>query len=191
MNNHYNNLTNTDLTRTGMQNSINQSQMIKPNELLINDDMLNLTNKRHGFDETNKVISGLNDEILTLNNRISTILMNQNDYDKIKYENNDYQQQITDLKNNLNNNKIYIDNFKLEITKLKQLIYEKYNNEIISCNVILTKENNSENVEIIAHAKGHDFISSENEYIFERSLTNAVYKISNQIKKQHEKEIGR
>ena len=73
--------------------------------------------------------------------------------------------------------------------KVKKI--EKFNNEIISCNVILTKENNSEIVEIIAHAKGHDFISSENEDIFERSLTNAVYKISNQIKKQHEKAIGR
>ena len=130
MNNHYNNLTNTDPTRTGMQNSFNQSQMIKPNELLINDDMLNISNKRHGFDETNKIISGLNNEILTLNNRISTILMNQNDYDKIKSESNDYQQQITNLENNLNDNKIYNDNLKLEITKLKQLIYEKYNNEM-------------------------------------------------------------
>ena len=73
--------------------------------------------------------------------------------------------------------------------KVKKI--EKFNNEIISCNVILTKENNSENDEIIAHAKGHDFISSENEDVFERSLTNAVYKISNQIKKQHEKAIGR
>ena len=73
--------------------------------------------------------------------------------------------------------------------KVKKI--EKFNNEIISCTIILTKENNSENVEIIVHAKGHDFISSENEDIFERSLTNAVYKISNQIKKQHEKAIGR
>ena len=73
--------------------------------------------------------------------------------------------------------------------KVKKI--EKFNNEIISCNVILTKENNTENVEIIAHAKGHDFVSSENENIFERSLTNAVYKISNQIKKQHEKAIDR
>ena len=73
--------------------------------------------------------------------------------------------------------------------KVKKI--EKFNNEIIGCTVILTKENNSENVEIIVHAKGYDFISSENEDIFERSLTNAVYKISNQIKKQHEKAIGR
>ena len=81
--------------------------------------------------------------------------------------------------------------------KLKELVsekvkkIEKFNNEIIGCNVILTKENNSENVEIIVHAKGHDFISSQNEDIFERSLINAVHKISSQIKKQHEKTIGR
>jgi len=73
--------------------------------------------------------------------------------------------------------------------KVKKI--EKFNNDIIRCNVILTKENNSENVEIIVHAKGHDFISTENEDIFERSLINAVYKISNQIKKHHEKAIGR
>ena len=72
--------------------------------------------------------------------------------------------------------------------KVKKI--EKFNNDIISCNVILTKENNSENVEIIVHAKGHDFISSENEDIFERSLTNAVDKISTQIKKQHEKTLS-
>ena len=73
--------------------------------------------------------------------------------------------------------------------KVKKI--EKFNNDIIRCNVILTKENNSENVEIIVHAKGHDFISTENEDIFERSLINAVYKISNQIKKKKKKAIGR
>ena len=48
-NNHYNNLTNTDITRSGIQNSFTQSQQIKPNELLINDDMININNKRHNF----------------------------------------------------------------------------------------------------------------------------------------------
>tara|TARA_B100000315_G_C14158762_1_gene399081 strand:+ start:184 stop:471 length:288 start_codon:yes stop_codon:yes gene_type:complete len=72
--------------------------------------------------------------------------------------------------------------------KIKKI--EKFNHEILTCHVILTKENSTENVEIIAHAKGHDFISSENENIFERSLINAVDKISIQIKKQHEKSIG-
>jgi len=73
--------------------------------------------------------------------------------------------------------------------KVKKI--EKFTNVILSCHVILTKENSSENVEIIVHAKGHDFVSSENENIFERSLINAVDKISIQIKKQHAKAIGR
>ena len=80
---------------------------------------------------------------------------------------------------------------------LKALVHEKidkiekFNNEIMSCHVILTKENNRENVEIVAHAKGHDFVASVNENIFERSLINAVDKISIQIKKHHKKYIGR
>jgi hypothetical protein len=130
MNNHYNNLISTDITRQGIQKSFNQSQQIKPNELLINDDMLNINNKRHGFDQNNKVIENLNGEILSLNNRISSILLKQNDYDKIKLENNDYQIQISDLKNNLNQNKILISNLKLEIEKLKKIIYEKYNTDM-------------------------------------------------------------
>ena len=35
MNNHYNNLISTDIARQGIQKSFNQSQQIKPNELLI------------------------------------------------------------------------------------------------------------------------------------------------------------
>ena len=57
MNNHYNNLMSTDIARLGIQKSFDQSQEIKPNELLINDDMLNINNKRHGFDQTNKIIN--------------------------------------------------------------------------------------------------------------------------------------
>jgi len=144
MNNHYNNLISTDITRQGIQKSFNQSQQIKPNELLINDDMLNINNKRHGFDQNNKVIEGLNEEILSLNNRISSILLKQNDYDKIKLENNDYQIQISDLKNNLNQNKILISNLKLEIEKLKKIIYEKYNTDIYR---MLKNVSNKTNIE--------------------------------------------
>ena len=93
---------------------------------------------------------------------------------------------------------------KIEITArhfsaskhLKELIYEKikkvkkFNSGIMSFHVILTKENNSENVEIIARAKGYDFAAHENADIFERSLVNAIDKIAIQIKKQHEKAIG-
>ena len=81
--------------------------------------------------------------------------------------------------------------------QLKELVHEKikkvekFNSGIMSCHVILTKENNSENVEIIARAKGYDFAAHENAIIFERSLKNAIDKISIQIKKQHDKAIGR
>ena len=80
---------------------------------------------------------------------------------------------------------------------LKELINEKikkikkFNSGIMSCHVIHTKENNSENVEIIARAKGYDFAAHENADVFERSLKNAIDKISIQIKKQHGKAIGR
>ena len=80
---------------------------------------------------------------------------------------------------------------------LKDLVYEKikkitkFNSGIMSFHVILTKENNSENVEIVARAKGCDFAAHENADVFERSLKNAIDKISIQIKKQHEKAIGR
>ena len=80
---------------------------------------------------------------------------------------------------------------------LKQLVHEKikkvekFNSHIMSCHVILTKENNSENVEIVARTKGYDFAAHENADVFERSLKNAIDKISIQIKKQHEKAIGR
>ena len=94
---------------------------------------------------------------------------------------------------------------KIEITarhfaashQLKEFIHEKikkvekFNSGIMSCHIILTKENNNENVEIIARAKGCDFVAHENADIFERSLVNAIDKISIQIKKQHEKAIGR
>ena len=81
--------------------------------------------------------------------------------------------------------------------QLKELIHEKikkvekFNSGILSCHVILTKENNSENVEIIARLKGYDFAAHENADIFECSLKNAIDKIAIQIKKQHEKAIGR
>ena len=82
-------------------------------------------------------------------------------------------------------------------SQLKDLIHEKikkikrFNSGIMSCHVILTKENNSENVEIVARTKGYDFAAHENADIFERSLVNAIEKIAIQIKKQHEKTIRR
>ena len=75
------------------------------------------------------------------------------------------------------------------IEKMKKI--EKFNSGIMSCHVILNKENNSENVEIVARAKGYDFAAHENADVFERSLKNAIDKISIQIKKRHDKVIGR
>ena len=90
---------------------------------------------------------------------------------------------------------------KIEITarhftasdKLKELInekimkIEKFNSGIMNCHVILTKENSGENVEINARMKGHDFSAHESSEFFEKSLINAVKKITIQIKKQNER----
>ena len=130
MNNHYNNLMSTDIARQGIHKSFQESQKIKPNELLINDDMLNINNKRYGFDQTNKIVEGLNEENLKLNNKIQSLYIQLNNYDKVVSENDNYQQQISDLQKNSNDNKILMGNLKLEITKLKKIIYEKYNTDI-------------------------------------------------------------
>ena len=81
--------------------------------------------------------------------------------------------------------------------KLKELInekimkIEKFNSSLMNCHVILTKENSGENVEINAHIKGHNFSAHESGDVFEKSLRNAVEKISIQIKKQHERSKAR
>lgn len=94
---------------------------------------------------------------------------------------------------------------KIEITsrhfipsnKLKELVEEKvnkvnkYNMELTRCHVILSKDNDAEeHVEIIAHSRGHEFIASDNSNLFEKSLANAVNKISIQLQKQHDKIVG-
>ena len=68
---------------------------------------------------------------------------------------------------------------------------EKFNNGILNCSVVLTKDSSEENVEIVAHAKGQEFIARDNSGVFEKSLAIAVEKISIQIKKHHDKVIGR
>ena len=57
----------------------------------------------------------------------------------------------------------------------------------MNCNVILTKHSTIQEVEIIIHAKGCDFVAHENSDTFERALINAVDKISTQVKKHHDK----
>ena len=76
---------------------------------------------------------------------------------------------------------------------LKEFIYdrikriERYNGAILNCHIILIKENNNEKVEIVAHAKGHDYVSHDSADTFEHSFINAMSKISIQIKKNHNK----
>jgi len=72
--------------------------------------------------------------------------------------------------------------------KLKKI--EKFDSSIMNCRVILTKEANIEDVEIIIHGKGNHFVSHENFENFEKSLISAVDKITIQIKKQHEKLVN-
>ena len=80
--------------------------------------------------------------------------------------------------------------------QLKEMVYEKlkkiekFNSGIISCRVVLTKEANFEDVEIVVYGKGHHFVAHENLDNFEQSLNSAVDKITIQIKKQHEKMVN-
>ena len=61
--------------------------------------LMNSTNKREGYEKTNKVIDNMNEEILKLNNRVNELLLNLNDYDNIKKENKEYQENISSLQN--------------------------------------------------------------------------------------------
>ena len=80
--------------------------------------------------------------------------------------------------------------------QLKEMVYEKqhkiekFNNSITSCRVVLTKEANFEDVEIVIHSKGYHFVAHENSNNFEKSLITAVDKITIQVKKQHEKLVN-
>ena len=77
--------------------------------------------------------------------------------------------------------------------QLKDMVYEKlkkiekFNKDIMYCRVILTKEANCEDVEIVINGKGHHFVANENSDNFEKSLIRAIDKITIQVKKQHEK----
>ena len=82
----YNTYTNDNIARQGLMNSFNQSQQIKPNELINDNPSIN----REGFERENKLMKSLNDDIFQLNNQIKSLLMKQNDYDKISNENQKY-----------------------------------------------------------------------------------------------------
>ena len=68
---------------------------------------------------------------------------------------------------------------------------EKFNVTLTRCHVILSKENGvEENVEIVAHSKGHEYVAHDNSSVFEKSLVNSVNKLSIQLKKQHDRIVG-
>ena len=121
----YNTYTNDNIARQGLMNSYQQSQQIKPNELINDNPVIN----REGFDKENKLIKSLNDDIFQLNTRIQNLLMKQNDYDKLESENKGQEQKISELTTELNNNKNQMSLLKSEIVKLKHLVYDKYNNK--------------------------------------------------------------
>ena len=93
---------------------------------------------------------------------------------------------------------------KVEITarhfspsdQLKDMVYEKiekikkFNKGIMNCRVILTKDANLEDVEIVVNGKGYHFVANENSDNFEKSLISALDKITIQVKKQHEKLVA-
>ncbi len=122
---HYNSYSNNNIARQGLMNSYQQSQMIKPNELINDNPIIN----REGFDRENKLIKQLNDDIFQLNSKIQSLLMKQNDYDKLETENKSQEQRITELTSELETSKNQISIFKSEIGKLKHLVYDKYNNK--------------------------------------------------------------
>jgi len=82
-------------------------------------------------------------------------------------------------------------------SQLRELISDKvskvskFSYDISRCEVILTKENSHENVEIIAHVKGQDLIVNDSSDKFEKSLMSAVDKIISQAKKHHDKMMGK
>ncbi len=77
--------------------------------------------------------------------------------------------------------------------QLKEMVYEKlkkiekFNSDIMNCRVVLTKEANFKDVEIVVNGKGHHFVAHENLDNFEKSLISAIDKVTIQVKKQHEK----
>lgn len=79
---------------------------------------------------------------------------------------------------------------------LKELIHEKlekivkFDNQMMSCHVILTKHSHNEEVEIIIHSRKSDFIAQENSHNFEKSFSNALDKIRKQVKRHHDRVTG-
>ena len=78
-----------------------------------------------------------------------------------------------------------------ELVNEKVSKVSKFTYDILRCEVVLTKENNYENVEIIAHVKGEDLVVKDSSDKFEKSIMSAVDKLVSQAKKHHDKLMGK
>ena len=78
-----------------------------------------------------------------------------------------------------------------EIVQEKIKKINKYALDITSCRIILEKQNDIEKVEIIIYVNGKKLFASDSDLIFEKSITVAINKIIPQIKKYHDKRIGK
>ena len=78
-----------------------------------------------------------------------------------------------------------------ELINEKVAKVSKFTYDISSCEVVLTKENTSENVEIIAHVKGEDLVVKDSSDKFKKSLMASVDKLITQAKKHHDKMMGK
>jgi len=78
-----------------------------------------------------------------------------------------------------------------ELINEKVAKVSKFTYDISSCEVVLTKENTSENVEIIAHVKGEDLVVKDSSDKFEKSLMASLDKLITQAKKHHDKMMGK
>ena len=78
-----------------------------------------------------------------------------------------------------------------ELVNEKVAKVAKFTYDISRCEVILTKENANEIVEIIGHVKGQDLVVKDSSDKFEKSLMAAVDKLVTQAKKHHDKLMGK
>ena len=78
-----------------------------------------------------------------------------------------------------------------ELVNEKVSKVSKFTYDISRCEVVLTKENNYENVEIIAHVKGEDLVVKDSSDKFQKSIMSAVDKLVSQAKKHHDKLMGK
>lgn len=79
----------------------------------------------------------------------------------------------------------------IDLVNEKVAKVEKFTPDILRCEVILTKDNSDETVEIIVHVKGEDLVIKEKSDKFEKSLMSIIDPLINLVKKHHDKMTGK